>query len=205
MLKKEGISSRPPHALWNNEQRIRHPRGHYDNTANWADTQKGSLEEKRQYLQMMWPLNPYNKQGCTICEQDDIFADAKHYAMGHCKRATKHMAMDFEQRIAAWIMCHSCPGTWIHNEVVENEHIITTHTQPEGRSTSKQNSFMPQKVILHKPEQQTAKEIEKETDMQKNTHITPTQQNNTHRTSSKENAQSIDDIDIFYDGCRGRN
>jgi hypothetical protein len=62
---------------------------------------KDSQEGKRQYLQMMEPLNPYTKQGCPLCEQHDVFADAKHYAMGHCKHATEHMVLHFGPRIAA--------------------------------------------------------------------------------------------------------
>ena len=156
-----------------------------------------SQEEKRQYLKLMKPLNPYTKQGCPLCEQNDIFADAKHYTMGHCKHASKHMVTNFGRRIAAWIICHSCPGTWIHNDAKENKLEETTQMLPEECSTPKQNPFMPQKVVLHKPKQQTTEEVDKETNIQKDTHIPPTQQNNTNKTNPKKETQPMDDTDFF--------
>jgi hypothetical protein len=133
----------------------------------------------------------------VLCDQHNIFADAEHYAMGHCKYTTKRMVQDFGRRITAWIICPSCQGTWIHNGILENEQGETTQTLPEKCATPKQNPFMPQKVILHKPEQQTAKEIEKETDMQKNTHIHPTQQSNTNNTNPTKETQPMDDTYFF--------
>jgi hypothetical protein len=74
-----------------------------------------STQEETQFLKQIFPLNPNTRRGCPCCGQEIaeyVVADYQHYAMGHCTRTQKHMTVDFGNKIAAWVICQSCPKTF---------------------------------------------------------------------------------------------
>jgi hypothetical protein len=79
---------------------------------------KKSTQEEKAFLAQTSPLNPNTRRGCPCCRKhaEHIVADCQHYTMGHCKRMQKHMTIDFGNRVAAWIICQSCPNTIVEPE-----------------------------------------------------------------------------------------
>ena len=68
--------------------------------------------------------------------------------MGHCTRMQKHMTVDFENKIAAWVICQSCPQIFTTPEPNRPKMRLDIRSTKKGKADHIVNPMIPIQINL---------------------------------------------------------